>query len=123
MSASVVSCVDSSPVFEAGEHVLDSVALSVEYRIVAMPDAVTAVRRDARGDASRDERLAEADGTEGSIGQQVLGLRQVLEHCGGGLVVVGLAFAQMQQQRASLAVADHLQLAGQTASTASDTSG
>jgi hypothetical protein len=38
-------------------------------------------------------------------------------------VIVGLAFAQMQQQRPSLVVTDHLQLGGQTASCASDTSG
>jgi hypothetical protein len=38
-------------------------------------------------------------------------------------VVVGLPFGQMQQQRASLVVTDHLELAGQAAPGTPDTSG
>lgn len=123
MSTSVVPGVDATPVLEACEHVLDSVALAVEDRIVAFLDAVLGMGRNTRCDAALDERLAECRGTVGPIGQQGAGGRQVLDHCGSGLVIIGLAFAQMQQLRASLPIADHLQLGGQSASAASDTSG
>jgi len=121
--ASVVSSVDAPPVLEAGEHVLDPVALPVEQRIIAVLDTVLGMRRDAGCDALADERFAEASGTVGPIGQQMAGRWQFVEHGSGGSVIVGLAFAQVQQQRTSLVVANHLQLGGQTASGPSDTSG
>lgn len=108
VSASVVSRVDASPILEAGEHVLDPVALLIEQRIIAVLDTVLGMRWDARRDTLPDERLAEASGAVGPIGQQMTGGRQFLKHGGGGSVIVGLAFAQVQQQRASLVVADHL---------------
>lgn len=114
---------DASPVFEAGEHVLDPVALPIEHRIIGMLDAMAGMGRDARGDASIGERLSESGGAIGSVGEQEAGGRQLFEDSGSGLVVVGLALAQVQQQRPSLMVADHLQLAGQAAAAASDTSG
>lgn len=123
MSTSVVSGVDASPVLQACEQVFYPVTLAVEDGIVGVLGAVTRMWRNARCDAALDERLAEGGGTVGSVGQQVVGRRQGLNHCSSGLVIIGLSFAQMQQQRASLAIADHLQLGGQAASTASDTSG
>jgi hypothetical protein len=42
---------------------------------------------------------------------------------GSGLVIVGLPFAQMQQQRPPFGVTHNLQLCGQAAPAASDTSG
>lgn len=95
VSASVVSGVDASPVLEAGEHVLDPVALPIEQRIIAVLDTVLGMRRDAGRDALADERLAEASGTVGPIGQQMAGGREFLEHGGSGSVIVGLAFAQV----------------------------
>lgn len=59
MSASVVSRVDSPPVLEAREQVLDFVALAIEDGIVAVLDPVLGVRRDSRFDAALDERLSE----------------------------------------------------------------
>ena len=123
MSASVVSCVDASPVLEAGEHVLDLVALAVEDGIVAGLDAVAGIGRDAGGDAALDQSLAEGGGGIGTVGQQEVGGWQLLEDSSGGPVVADLAFAEVQQQRASRLVADDLQLAGQAAPGASDTSG
>ena len=70
MSTSVVPCVDATPVFEAGEHILDPVALSVEDRIIAVLDTMACMGRDARCDAALDERLAEGRGTLGPVGQQ-----------------------------------------------------
>ena len=109
MSASVVSCVDASPVLYAGEHVFDLVVLPVEDGIVLVLDAVLCMGRDEGGDAPADERLAEGGGTVGPVCQQMAGWRQVVEHGGSSSVIVGLAFAQMQQQRPSLVVTDHLQ--------------
>ena len=123
MSASVVPCVDAPPVLKASEHILDLVALAVEDRIVAVLYAVAGVGRNAWRDAAIDERLAEGRGTVRPVGQQEAGDRQVLDHCGGSFVIVGLPFAHMQKSRAPLAVADHLQLGGQAASAAPDTSG
>lgn len=88
-----------------------------------MLDTMLGMGRDAGRDAAFDERLAEGRGTVGPIGEQGFGGRQDLDHCGSGLVIIGLPFAQMQQPRAPLAVADHLQLGGQSATAASDTSG
>ncbi len=112
MSASVVSGMDAAPVFETGEHVLDPVALPVEDRIVAVLDAMAGVGRYTRRDAPLFQRLAEACGTVGSIGQQEVSGGQLFDHRRSGLVVVGLSLAQMQQQRSSFTVADHLQLGG-----------
>lgn len=81
------------------------------------------MRRNAWADASLDQCLAEGRRTVGPIDQQGVCLGQVLDHCGGGLVIVGLPFSQVQHERASFAIADHLQLGGQSASAASDTSG
>ena len=123
MSASVVSSVDATPIFEASEHVLDPVSLPVEDGIVLVLCAVLGMRRNARGDAALGQRLSEGRGTVGPVGEQEAGGRQMGDDSGSGLMIVGLAFAQMQQQWASAAVTDHLQLAGQAASGASDTSG
>lgn len=114
---------DAAPVLQACEEVLYPMALAVEDRIVVVLDAMARMWRDARCDAAFCERLAQGGGTVGTVGQQVFGWRQGFDHCGSGLVIIGLPFAQMQQQRASLAIADHLQLGGQAASAASDTSG
>ncbi len=88
-----------------------------------MLDTMLGMGRDAGRDAAFDERLAEGRGTVGPISEQGFGGRQVLDHCGGGLVIIGLPFAQMQQSRAPLVVTDHLQLCSQSASAASNTSG
>lgn len=59
VSTSVVSGVDASPVFEACEHVLDPVALSVQDRIVAVLSTMLGMGWDAWRDTALDERLAE----------------------------------------------------------------
>jgi hypothetical protein len=71
--AGFVSGVDAPPVFEAGEHVLDLVPLTVEDRIIGMLDTVLGMRRDAGRDVLPDKRLVEARGTVGPIGQQMAG--------------------------------------------------
>lgn len=123
MSASVVSGVDASPILEAGEHVLDLVALAVEDGIVGVLDAVPGMGRDARGDTLIGQRLSEGGGAIGPVGEQEAGEWQMIKDRGRGLVIIGLTFGQMQQQRAPSVIANHLQLGGQAASAASDTSG
>ena len=123
MCASVVSSVDATPVLEAREHVLDPMAFSVEDAIVFVLCAMLGMGRNARGDAPLGQSLSESRGTVGPVGEQEAGGRQMGDDSGSGLMIVGLAFAQMQQQWASAAVTDHLQLAGQAAPGASDTSG
>lgn len=123
MSTSIVSGVDASPVLEASEHVLDSVALAVEHAIIVVLDAVPGVRRDAWGDALVGQSLPEGGRSIGPVSEQEAGRWQVIDDSGGGLVVVGLALAQMQQERPSLVIAHHLQLGRQSAPAASDTSG
>ena len=70
MSASVVSGVDASPVLEAGEQVLDAMALLVEDRIVGVLNAVLGMGRDAGRYAPIDQGLAERRGTVGPVGKQ-----------------------------------------------------
>lgn len=123
MGASIVARVDAAPVLEAREQVLDLVALPVEGVVIALLDFVLAVGRDARGDTALGEGVAQGDRAVGAVGEQVLGRRQIVEHRHGGLVVAGLAFGETQDERPALAVAHHVELAGQPAPAASDTSG
>jgi hypothetical protein len=123
VSASVVSSVDTAPIFEACEHVLDPVALPVEDGIVFVLCAVLGVRRDARGDAPLGQRLSEGRGTVCPVGEQEASGREMLKDSRRGLVIIGLSLGQVEEQRAAFVVADHLQLGGQTAPAASDTSG
>lgn len=123
MSTPVVSGVDTSPVLETSEHILDLVALAIENRIVAVLDAVLGMGWDAGSDAPFGQRLPQADGTVGTVGEQEARGRQSVEDCGGGLMIVGLAFGQVKQQGPSFAVADHLQLGGQATPATSDASG
>jgi hypothetical protein len=121
--ASVVSGVDTPPVLEAGEEVFDFVPLAIEDRVVAVLDLVLGMGRDARGDAPLPEGLAEPDRAIGAVGQQIACWRQGFDQQVGSGVVAGLAFGQVKDERAALTVANHLQLGGQPASTAPDTSG
>ena len=123
MSASVISGVDAPPVLEASKGVLDPVALAVEDRVVCVLYAVLGVRGNARGDAPVSQRLSKGRRAIGPVGEQEAGGRQMLQDCGGNLVIVGLSLGQMKKKRPPLVVADHLQLCGQTAPAASDTSG
>lgn len=123
MSTPVVSRVNSSPILETGEQVFDPVALPVEHPIVAMLDAVFCVGWDAWRDALIGQRLPKGSGAIGPISQQEAGRRKPVENSRGSLVVVCLSFSQVQEQWSALGVAHHLQLGGQAAATASDTSG
>ncbi|MER9820204.1 hypothetical protein NKJ42_31060 [Mesorhizobium sp. M0129] len=81
---------DATPVFEACEHVLDPVALSVGLAVL---DTMLGMGPDAERDAAFNDRLADGRGTVGPIGEQGFGGRQILDHCGSGFVIIGLPFA------------------------------
>lgn len=98
-------------------------ALPIQDWIIAVLDLVLGVRRNAGGDAAPDKRLAEPDRTIGAIREQAARGWQRLDHRCSGLVIVGLAFGEIEQQRTAIAVADDLKLGRQAASAASDTSG
>lgn len=51
MSASVITCVYTPPVFEFAEHVLDFVSLAIEFLVEAGGQYSSLSGRDARGDA------------------------------------------------------------------------
>ena len=97
MSASVVSGVDAPPILEAGKGVLDPVALPVEDAIVAVLDAMPGVGRDAWRDVPLDQSLAEGGRAVGPVSEQEARGRQMFKDGSSGLVIVGLALAQMQQ--------------------------
>lgn len=114
---------DAPPVFKAGEEVLDLVALSIEPGVVTMLDLVLGMGRDARRDAAFFQGMAEGYGTVGAVGEQVSGGRQVLSHAQGGWVIARLTFGKAHKQGPSVTVAHDMQLGGQSAPAASDTSG
>lgn len=58
MGAAVVAGVDASPVLEPAEYILDPVALAVEGPVVVDSDLAVCLRREARCDASLDQRGA-----------------------------------------------------------------
>ena len=123
VSAAVVSCVDTPPVFEASEEVFDPVPLPVEGGVVGKASLVVAVRGDACGDAASIEGLSEPVTVIGSIGEQDGCLGQVGGQGPGADMVVALPFGEKEAQGATPAIAQHVQLAGQAAPAASDSAG
>lgn len=123
MSTSIVSGVDAAPVLEASEHVLDAMALAIERTIVRDEYLAIDFRGDARVDAACDECGSEPIGIIASVGEHGFGRRQGLDQDGSALEVAGLPFAQRQSERAAAAVADGVELGGQAATAAPDTSG
>src|SRR5688572_17350764 len=121
--ATVVAGVDAAPVLEACEHVLDLVTTAVEIEIVWVLDAPSALRRDAWGDAAIGEGLAEPLRVICTVGEQGPGGRQGGDQRLGAPVIAALPLSEMEAQRSAIAVAYHMQLAGQPAPATSDTSG
>jgi pimeloyl-ACP methyl ester carboxylesterase len=121
--ASVVAGVDTSPVFQATEHDLDLVSLSVERGVVRDGDPAVALRGDAGGGSALGEGVPEPVGVITSVADQVLGPWQGIDHQGSSLVVAHLSLAEQQDERATQMVADRMELRVQAALGAPDTSG
>jgi hypothetical protein len=115
--------VDTAPVFEAGEHNFDFMALPIESRVIALLDFVERMGRDAGGYAAFIESLTEPDRAVSTVGEHSLGLWQGLDERFGALMIAALSFGQMEAQWPSAAIAHDMQFARQTAAAASDTSG
>lgn len=75
MRAAVVAGSDASPVLEFAEHILDSVALSVERAVVGDRGFPVGFGRDAGLDLAFGEGIAEPVGIVAPVGQQGLGGR------------------------------------------------
>ena len=114
---------DAPRVFEAGDEVLDLVALSTELDVIALLDTVLGMGRDARRDVTFFERMTEGYGTVSAVSEQVLCGRQVLSHDEGCRMIASLASGKAHKQGPSITVAHDMQFGGQSTWAASDTSG
>ena len=123
MGASIVAGVDASPVFEASEHVLDFVPLTVEDSVVADRRLAVCSARNTGCNAALLEFFAEPIGIVASIAEQFSCRRQRIQHQGRAFVVAYLSFVQHKNDRLPLAIADGMQLGVQAALRAPDTSG
>jgi len=123
VGASVVSCCDASPVFDASEDVLDLVALPVELFVVAVLDLTVTQGRDAGSDAALGQGITEVIAVIASIAEQHLGVGQAVKQHRSALVVAHLPFGQEQDNRPAFAIAHGMELGVQPAFGASDTSG
>ena len=92
MGASVISGVNTPPILEFGEHILDLVALSVEVLVVGDLDFSALPWRDARCNALVDQGLAEPIGIVTSVGQHVFRFGQNIQQQGCSLIIAHLAF-------------------------------
>ncbi|TCN19780.1 hypothetical protein EV184_1299 [Sinorhizobium americanum] len=95
MGASVVSGCDASPVFDPAEHVFDPVALFVESGVVFDGLPAISFGRDARENSLFS--IAKPVGIIAAIGQELFGLRQVLDENTCALEVADLPFGEQQQ--------------------------
>ena len=123
MSASVVSGVDASPVFEPSEHILDFVAAPVEHFVEGGRILPVGSRWNAGGDATLDQSLTEPVCVIPPISQQRLGPGKRIDHERSAPIVAHLTFAEQQDDRASFAVTDGMELGVQAPFCAPDTSG
>ena len=78
--ASVVACVNASPVLEPAEHVLDLVALSVEGLVVVDLELSVGLGRNAGRDPALGEGLAEPVGAIALVAEQGLGLGEGVDY-------------------------------------------
>ena len=123
MCASVVAGCDAAPVLDPVEDVLDLVALAVEVLVIVDPDLAVGAWRDARGDAAFGQSSPEPVAVVALVAQQFLGVGQHRKQQESALVIAHLAFGEEQDDRASLAIADGVQLGVQPALGPPDTSG
>ena len=123
VGASVIAGVDASPVLEAGEHILDAMALPVERSVVGYMDPAIDLGRDAGGDASFGESIAEPVGVIAPVGEHGVGGWQGIDQQGSAFEVAGLSLRERQADGTAAAIAYGMELGGQSATAAPDTSG
>lgn len=123
VGTSIIASVDASPVLEACEHVFDAVALPEEDRVIGILYLAKRMRRDAGVDTALGEGLAEPTAVIGPIAKQDAALGHGGHDRFGTLMVVALAFGEMEPKRTPPAIADHMELGRQAAPATPDTSG
>src|SRR5690606_19600424 len=123
MRTSVVARRDAPPVLEFGEEVLDLVTLLVERLVVGIWNLSAAARGDAGLDALCLQGFPEGLTVIAPVGNQRFCSRQYIQHQTSAFMVAHLAFAEQHDDRASLAIADSVQLGVQHAFGSPDTAG
>lgn len=123
MRATVVTGGDASPVFEAGEQVLDFVTLTIEMFVVGVPDLAIGLGRDAWGDAASGRGVAEPIAVVAFVSQQFLGLGWLGRQQSCAFMIAHLPFGEQPDDRPTLAIADCVQLRVKPTPGAPDTSG
>lgn len=98
-------------------------ALAIEARIVRGQFVALTLRWNAGDDTALLEAAVHPVRGIGLVGDEQLGLRQIGDQAFGSLVIAALALGQVEPQRPPLPVANDMQLAGQPATAAPDTSG
>ena len=123
MCASVVAGVDASPVLDAGEHVLDFVALLVGGPVEGDVGCAAGPCGDAGFDPAHREEFAEPVCVVAFVSNQDFGIWKVWRYYRRPFEVAHLAFGQKQDQGPPHPVADSMELAIQPALGATDTAG
>jgi hypothetical protein len=123
MCAPIISCVDTPPVLELSEHVLDLVARAVECRVEGRRVFSVGSWRNTGGNPALDQRLTEPVRIIALVCQQACGSGKRIDHERRPLVVTHLAFAEQQNDRAPFTVAHGMKLGVQASFGAPDISG
>ena len=121
--AAIVTGGNAAPVFQAPEHVLDPVPLAIERLVVCDWRFAASGRWNAGLDALSDQGGSEPVAVIAPVGDQACGLWESIEDKACALVIAHLAFAQEQDDRLALIVANSVELGVQAAFRAPDKTG
>lgn len=123
LAASVAAGSDPAPVLDAGEQVLDAVALPAERAVMASRVPAPALGRYAGRDPLVSKGFAEPAGVMALVGQKHPGGRQIARQAKAPLSIAHLPCRQEERQRTPAPVADRVQPRVQPAFGAPDGAG
>ena len=109
--------------FELAKHVFDFVPAFIERLVERNLQFSVGLWRDAWGDASFQQRIAEPVGVVSFVSERGFGVTNGFKHEGCALEVTHLAFGKQQNQRTACSIAYSMKLGVQSVLCASDTSG
>ena len=121
--AAIVAGGNAAPVFQAPEHVLDPVPLAIEHLVVCDRHFAAPGRRNAGLDALSDKSGSEPVAVIAPVGDQACGLWEGVENEARAFVIAHLTFAQEQDDRLALTIANSVELGVQAAFRAPDKTG
>lgn len=104
MCEAVVSCGDSAEVFEAAEHALNGVAITVEIWREAFFLAAVGLERDVGCSALAFDLAADSIAVVALVTMQDLGGRQLIEQGVGGDAICDLAARQQERDGTAEAI-------------------